>query len=157
MPSIYEEKSSIKSIRSSLPSCDSIERPISVHDHALYHQDPEKTIAPEALPLPPLRPIFSNKAASIATNATNDPDYEVDWDGEDDPDNPRNWSIWYKAFTVFSISWSTWCIVVYSTSYTTGLTQMQHDFHISSEPIVTLGVTSYREWGRAIETCHGED
>ena len=156
MPSISEDKDSIKSVPSSLPSSDSIERPVSVHDHALDHEDPEKIVAPEVLPLP-LRPIFSSKAASIATNATNDPDYEVDWDDENDPDNPRNWPIWYKAFTIFSISWSTWCIVVYSTSYTTGLTQMQHDFHISSEPVVTLGVTSYCESGRAIETCYGED
>ena len=38
-----------------------------------------------------------------------------------------------------------WGIVVYSTSYTTGLAEMQQDFGISSEPVVTLGVTSYRE------------
>ena len=156
MPSISEDKDSIKSLPSSLASSGSIERAVSVHDHALDREDPEKTGATEVLPLP-LRPIFSSKAASIATNATTDPDYEVDWDGEDDPNNPRNWSIWYKAFVVFSISWSTWCIVVYSTSYTTGLTQMQQDFHISSEPVVTLGVTSYRESDRAIEMCHDGD
>ena len=156
MPFIIEDKDSINSLPSSLPSSDSIERAVSVHDHALDYEDPEKSGAPEVLPLP-LRPIFSSKAASIATNATNDPDYEVDWDGEDDPNNPRNWSIWYKAFIVFSISWSTWVIVVYSTSYTTGLTQMQQDFHISSEPVVTLGVTSYRKSGGAIEIYHGED
>lgn len=138
MPSIGEEKGSTKSIRSSSPSSHSTERPVSVHDH----EDQEKVVASGTLPLSP-RPSFSNKAASIATNGTNNPDYEVDWDDEIDPKNPRNWSIWYKGFTIFSISWSTWCIVVYSTSYTTGLAEMQHDFHISSEPVVTLGVTSY--------------
>lgn len=138
MPSIGEEKGSTKSIRSSSPSSHLTERPVSVHDH----EDQEKVVALGSLPLSP-RPSFSNKAASIATNGTNNPDYEVDWDDEIDPKNPRNWSIWYKGFTIFSISWSTWCIVVYSTSYTTGLAEMQHDFHISSEPVVTLGVTSY--------------
>jgi len=33
--------------------------------------------------------------------------------------------------------------VVYSTSYTTGFTPMMSEFHIDSEPIVTLGVTTY--------------
>ena len=32
---------------------------------------------------------------------------------------------------------------MYSTSYTTGLAQMQSEFHIASEPVVTLGVTTY--------------
>lgn len=155
MPSIGEEKGSIKSIRSGSPSSDSIEQPISVHDHALDHENTEKIVALEVLPLS-LRPVVSNRADSIATNGTNNPDYEVDWDDENDPKNPRNWSIWYKGFTIFSISWSTWCIVVYSTSYTTGLAEMQYDFHIASEPVVTLGVTSYREFGRAIRSSNGE-
>ena len=34
-------------------------------------------------------------------------------------------------------------MVVYSTSYTTGLAEMQTDFDISSEPVVTLGMTTY--------------
>ena len=118
MPSIQREKDSIKSIPSNSSSVESIERPIFVHDHALEHGNEEDIVPPESLPIS-LRPVFSNKAASIATNATNNPDYEVDWDDEHDPKDPRNWSLWYKGFTIFSISWSTWCIVVYSTSYTT--------------------------------------
>ena len=148
MPSMDEEKDSVKSVRSSFPSSDSIERPVSVHDRALDHDDPDEIVAPETLPVT-LRPIFSN-AASIATHGTTNPDYEVDWDDENDPMNPKNWSLWYKGFMIFSISWSSWCIVVYSTSYTTGLAQMQQDFHISSEPVVTLGVTSYRGFDSSI-------
>ena len=106
MPSIGGEKDSIKSLHSSVPSSVSLERPISVHDHAVNNEDLEKIVTPDVLPRS-LRPVVSNIAASIATNATNDPDYEVDWDGENDPMNPRNWSIWYKAFTIFCISWST--------------------------------------------------
>ena len=148
MPSIDEHEGSIKSIHSTSLSSDSIERPVSAHSIAFDNEDPEKSLAPEDLPSS-LRPAVSNNAASIATNATNNPDYEVDWDDDKDSNDPKNWPIWYKGFTIFSISWSTWCIVVYSTSYTTGLAEMQHDFHISSEPIVTLGVTSYREFERA--------
>ena len=151
MASLGEEKDSIESIRSSSSSSYSLERPVSLHDHAASHEDSRKDEAPDVLPMT-LRPVFSNKAASIGTNGTNNPDFEVDWDDEKDPMNPRNWPMWYKGFTIFSISWSTWCIVVYSTSYTTGLGQMQHDFEISSEPLVTLGVTTYRELVRAIAT-----
>ena len=149
MASLSEEKDSIKSIRSSSPSAYSLERPVSVHDHVISTQDSQKDEAPDVLSMT-LRPVFSNIATSIGTNGTNNPDYEVDWDDENDPMNPRNWPMWYKGFTIFSISWSTWCIVVYSTSYTTGLGQMQHDFDVSSEPLVTLGVTTYRELVRAI-------
>ena len=155
MPSIGEEKGSIKSIRSTSPSSGSIEQPVSVHDHAPDHGNTENKVALEVLPLP-LRPVFSKNAASIGTNGTNNPDYEVDWDDENDPENPKNWSILYKGFTIFSISFSTWCVVVYSTSYTTGLAEMQHDFHIASEPVVTLGVTSYCELGRVMRSSSGE-
>lgn len=151
MPSVGEDEGSIKSITSSSLSTDSIERPLPLHDRAVNHEDAGDAVAPEALPTS-LRPVPSNNAASIATTGTNNPEYEVDWDDENDPENPRNWSIWYKGFTIFSISWSTWCVVVYSTSYTTGLAQMQHDFHISSEPVVTLGVTTYCELVRKIES-----
>ena len=106
MPSIGGEEDSIKSLHSSVPSSVSYDRPVSVHDHAVNNEDLEKTVTPEVLPRS-LRLVVSHNAASIATNATNDPDYEVDWDGENDPMNPRNWSIWYKAFTIFCISWST--------------------------------------------------
>lgn len=34
-------------------------------------------------------------------------------------------------------------MVIYSTSYTSGLTPLQEEFHIASEPVVTLGVTTY--------------
>ena len=34
-------------------------------------------------------------------------------------------------------------VVLYSTTYTTGISQMQEEFHIESEPVVTLGVTTY--------------
>ncbi|MCJ1397241.1 hypothetical protein MMC11_000433 [Xylographa trunciseda] len=88
------------------------------------------------------RPPLSRHATSIRTTATTDPDFEVDWE-DDDPENPRNWPVWYKGIVLGFISWSTWVVVVYSTSYTTGLAEMQADFNISSEPVVTLGVTTY--------------
>ena len=116
---------------------------VSVHDHCSDPRESnEDAIAPEPH-LSVLEPTFSNRAASTKTTETNrDPDFEVDWD-DGDPMNPRNWPIWYKGCTISFVSWSTWCVVVYSTSYTSGISQMGEEFHVSSEPVVTLGVTTY--------------
>jgi len=145
MTTTDREMASADSIRSSSASEKSLKRAVSEIDLAVNHEDPEKDAVPGILSTG-LRTVSSKNAASIRTTGTNNPDFEVDWDDEDDPMNPRNWPVWYKGLTIFFISWSTWCVVMYSTSYTTGLAQMQADFHISSEPVVTLGVTSYRKF-----------
>ncbi len=135
----------MESTGSRLHSQKSIERVFSNHNNASKQEGPQETLAcPDPSPIA-LKPTNSKNAASINTTGTNNPDYEVDWEDDDDPMNPRNWPIWYKGMTIGFISWSTWCVVVYSTSYTTGLAEMGRDFHISSEPVVTLGVTSYRK------------
>lgn len=117
---------------------------ISVPEIASVH-GPEET--EKTLSLQPSRvstkPPLSRKTTSVGTTGTNNPDFEVDWDGDDDPANPRNWPMWYKGMTIGFISWSTWVVVVYSTSYTSGIPKMMEDFNISSEPVVTLGVTTY--------------
>lgn len=139
-----EEKLSIDSAHLSLQSDKSIERAVSNRAYALKSDNILETSTDVAPLSEALHPTFSRNAASTNTTGTNNPDFEVDWDDDRDPMNPRNWPIWYKGMTIGFISWSTWCVVVYSTSYTTGLAQMGNDFHISSDPIVTLGVTSYR-------------
>jgi hypothetical protein len=50
---------------------------------------------------------LSQRVTSIPTNVTADPNFEVDWDGEDDPDNPKNWSFKYKAMGLVFLSWNT--------------------------------------------------
>lgn len=86
---------------------------------------------------------LSRHASTVASTRSREPDFEVDWD-ENDPADPVNWSTWYKGLTIFSVAWSTFVVVVYSTSYTSGLRPMMTDFHVNSEPVVTLGVTTYR-------------
>lgn len=104
--------------------------------------DLEKALTPQLYQTPG-EDAFSRKAPSVGTTGTNNPDYEVDWDDENDASNPKNWPTWYKGLAVALISWSTWVVVVYSTSYTAGLKEMMIDFNISSEPVVTLGITTY--------------
>lgn len=151
MPSLHRDMASPNSMPSSSPSEKPLDQTAATHNQAVNHEDPREDAAPEIFPTA-LKPTSSRNAASIRTTGTNNPDFEVDWDDEDDPTNPRNWPVWYKGLTIFFISWSTWCVAVYSTSYTTGIAQMQADFHISSEPVVTLGVTSYRK-RRTKATC----
>lgn len=50
---------------------------------------------------------LSQRVTTIPTNMTADPNYEVDWDGEDDPTNPKNWSLRYKAMGLLFLSWNT--------------------------------------------------
>ncbi|KAJ5575420.1 hypothetical protein N7450_009319 [Penicillium hetheringtonii] len=85
---------------------------------------------------------LSQRVTTIPTNMTADPNYEVDWDGEDDPENPKNWTISYKAMGLLFLSWNTLIIVLYSTSYTSGVTQIGNEFNENST-IVTLGLTFY--------------
>ena len=33
--------------------------------------------------------------------------------------------------------------VLYSTTYASGLRQMMHEFHVTSDPVATLGITTY--------------
>ena len=53
----------------------------------------------------------SGKPTSTLTAATNDAAFEVDWESDSDPANPRNWSIWYKALATGAVSWGTWVYV----------------------------------------------
>ncbi len=105
------------------------------------HGPQETALAPQQSKAP--GEYLLRKVTSTGSTGANNPEFEVNWDGEDDPMNPRNWSRWYKGLVIAFVSWGTWVVVVYSTSYTTGLPEMMKDFDISSEPVVTLGVTTY--------------
>ena len=50
---------------------------------------------------------LSQRVTTIPTNATADPQYEVDWDGPDDPTNPKNWTLRYKSMGLLFLSWNT--------------------------------------------------
>ncbi|KAJ5179986.1 hypothetical protein N7492_003196 [Penicillium capsulatum] len=70
-----------------------------------------------------------------------DPRFEVTWE-DGDPENPRDWSVWYRSFIVASMSFSTTIVVIYTTMYTSGVTGMQKEFNITSEIVVLLGLTT---------------
>ncbi|OTB00600.1 hypothetical protein M426DRAFT_324152 [Hypoxylon sp. CI-4A] len=78
---------------------------------------------------------------SCGSSASRPPDYEVTFD-DDDADNPRNWSRWYRGWIIFAISYTTWVVVFHSTSYTSATPGLQEEFGVSST-VATLGVTTY--------------
>ncbi|KAI0148863.1 major facilitator superfamily transporter [Pestalotiopsis sp. NC0098] len=81
-------------------------------------------------------------ATSMSSSASRPPDFEVVFI-ENDPDNPRNWSRAYRAWVTFCISFTTWTVVLYSTSYTATISGLKEEFHVQSTTVVTLGVTTY--------------
>jgi len=88
------------------------------------------------------RPYLTRTATSIGTTGSRLPDFEVDFE-PNDPDNPRNWPLWYRGLTIGLVSYATWTVVLYSTSYTSSMPGMMKDFHIDNEPLTTLGITFY--------------
>lgn len=71
------------------------------------HDDgPEKALTPQVSTAS--QPPLTKKTTSVGTTGTSDPNFEVDWDGDDDPENPRNWSLWRKSLVVATLSFSAW-------------------------------------------------
>ncbi|PWY76281.1 MFS general substrate transporter [Aspergillus heteromorphus CBS 117.55] len=87
-------------------------------------------------------PSLTRRVTSIGTTEGSDPNFEVDWDDELDKENPKNWSIAYKSMGIAILSYNTLLIVLYSTSYTSGESQIAAEFGASST-VVTLGLTMY--------------
>lgn len=78
---------------------------------------------------------------SIGSTASRPPDFEVVYD-ENDPEDPKNWPKWYKGWCLIVVSYSTWLVVLYSTSYTSATPGLIEEFG-SNVTYVTLGMTTY--------------
>lgn len=96
---------------------------------------------------------YQEHVSRVRTGATNTtsasawsrpPDFEVTF-STDSPDraNPRDWSAWYQGWVIFAVSYSTWVVVLYSTSYTATLPGLMAEFGEPNPTVVTLGVTTY--------------
>ncbi|KAL2163433.1 hypothetical protein VTH06DRAFT_5490 [Thermothelomyces fergusii] len=79
---------------------------------------------------------------SVTSTTSGPPEFEVTIEAGD-PENPRNWPLWYRAYTVLSVSYATWVVVLYSTSYTAAIPGVMAEFGLSSRPVATLGLTTY--------------
>ncbi|KAH9892942.1 MFS transporter [Xylariomycetidae sp. FL2044] len=80
-------------------------------------------------------------------NRTVDPEkgkdyFIVDWYGNEDPENPRNWSRPKKFFVTFEICFLTFAVYIGSAIYTAGLQDVTRTFGVS-EVAATLGLTLF--------------
>ena len=66
----------------------------------------------------------------------------VTWDGDDDPENPRNWPVMQKAFFVVQIAFLTMSVYLALAIYTPGVDQIMADFHVGAV-VATLPLTLF--------------
>jgi hypothetical protein len=137
----HPETSSLSDSDSSRHSEDSINTvntdPLAPLEDALAHQNDLETDAERMA-----RPYKTRTATSIGTTGSRMPDFEIDFE-PDDPENPLNWPLWYRCVVIGIMAIATLSTVFYSTSYTSGMPGMMEEFDETSEPIATLGVTTY--------------
>ena len=69
-----------------------------------------------------------------------DPDL-VDWEGPDDPANPRNWSKAFKMANVLLVSLSVLYCNLATTMFSPGAKLMQHEFGFKSDTVEILTIT----------------
>lgn len=84
---------------------------------------------------------YTRSGASASSVASRAPEFEVIFD-DGDPENPKNWPLWYRGWTVFVASIGTWGTTLYSSSYTASTPGLAAEFGASTT-IVTLGLTTY--------------
>jgi hypothetical protein len=75
------------------------------------------------------------------TIVVRDPEFEIVMT-DDDLDNPKNWSTWYRFWVIGTISFSAWVVVLYSTSYMSCVPGLKSDFGTTNLE-VTMGMTTY--------------
>ncbi|KAJ5735863.1 MFS general substrate transporter [Penicillium malachiteum] len=83
---------------------------------------------------------IENNSVDKKTTNTNDQNI-VDWDGPDDPQNPRNWSKKQKTFNVILISASVLYCNLATTMFSPGANIMEKEFGYDNSTIETLTVT----------------
>lgn len=85
----------------------------------------------------------SDSSMSEKTKIANENNYIfVEWDGDDDPEDPRNWSLFKKGFFIFEVAFLTTSVYMASAVYTPGLEQLQHDLSVG-RVVGTLGVFTF--------------
>jgi len=84
-----------------------------------------------------------NEASGVKIDKEKGKDIHViDWYGDDDPQNPRNWSRAKKYFVTFEICFLTFSVYIGSAIYTPGLMDVMQVFGVAQVP-ATLGLTLY--------------
>ncbi|ROW07276.1 hypothetical protein VMCG_03841 [Cytospora schulzeri] len=118
-----------------------LENALSRADHDAEHEEAQEDI----------ERVRTGATASSAWSRP--PDFEVTFDTDTgirtgtgssaDPRHPLDWTMPYRIWVIFCVSYATWVVILYSTSYTATMPGLMTEFDEPSETIVTLGVTTY--------------
>jgi len=84
---------------------------------------------------------YTRTGASLTSVASRPSEFEVTFD-ENDPENPKCWSLSYRCWCVFVASFGTWATTLYSSSYTASTPGLVEEFGASTT-LVTMGLTTY--------------
>ncbi|KAL2023755.1 hypothetical protein VTK56DRAFT_1469 [Thermocarpiscus australiensis] len=133
-------RTSLSDSRSRSSSLDS--NPLAPLEHALGRTISAADIEEEPPDSSPVDLTRTRTRTSVTSSASRPPEYEVTFE-PDDPENPRNWPLWYRAWTIFTVSYATWVVVLYSTSYTASIQGVMDEFAVPSRSVATLGLTTY--------------
>jgi hypothetical protein len=60
-----------------------------------------------------------------------------------DPKNPKNWSTPFRILIVAMFSYTTLATGIYSTAYSSGISDMEKDLHITNTSLPPLGISLY--------------
>ncbi|KAK9243149.1 major facilitator superfamily domain-containing protein [Lipomyces tetrasporus] len=74
----------------------------------------------------------SDYSSSSSAASTLSHSYVVDWYGQDDPENPRNWSDMKKLLILAEICFLTFSVYIGPAMYTPGIEQIMEEFHVGS-------------------------
>lgn len=99
-------------------------------------------------PVLPLPLLNNNGAAATTSTATDDngSTYDpniVDWDGDDDPENPYNWPTWRKVVNCIIISLLTFVTPLASSIFAPGVPALMRDLNSDSSSLASFVVSVY--------------
>ena len=66
----------------------------------------------------------------------------IEWDGEDDPENPMNWSVTKKWIVTISLGFMTLCVTFASSVFSTATIDVAKLYHVSTV-VSTLGTSLF--------------
>ncbi|KAF2211896.1 hypothetical protein CERZMDRAFT_112204 [Cercospora zeae-maydis SCOH1-5] len=103
------------------------QRSYHLQDGYTFHQDEHET---------------THSEKGVERLPSGDKDFEVRFDGEDDPYSPKNLPTWRKWIIVFIVSASSLCVTCASAMYTSTYRQLEVEFHVSRLG-ATVGLTTF--------------
>lgn len=74
-------------------------------------------------------------------NLARPPEFEVIFSPMD-RENPKEWPFWYRIWSILTVSFAAWVVVLYSTSYSASIPGMMEEFE-STKSVTSLGMTTY--------------